>query len=172
MIGGALAEPCESFPSVFARGTIWEVYPFLLPNLVSAATVSFGVIIGLLFLDETHSMKKHEKDRGRELGRRLQGILWKARTCQPLRGAEQQSLLANDELRVTCETSQQIFATADEDDELIAYQSQEIPPQLGPQRGTSAAITPPVTKQLSLETVNIFTRPVTMNIISYGILAL
>ena len=49
-IGGALARPCISYPQFFAKGTIWDRFPYLLPNLFSAATVFIGVIVGLLFL--------------------------------------------------------------------------------------------------------------------------
>lgn len=37
--------------------------------MVCAGILVIGVVIGLLFLEETHEIKKHERDRGRELGK-------------------------------------------------------------------------------------------------------
>lgn len=54
---------------MFARGTIFERYPYLLPNLVSASVVLIGLVVGILFLDETHEQKKYRPDPGRDLGR-------------------------------------------------------------------------------------------------------
>ncbi|KAK0514687.1 hypothetical protein JMJ35_003304 [Cladonia borealis] len=63
-LGGALAQPCDNYPTVFPRGTIFDHYPFLLPNLVCAAVLAVGVLIGILFLEETHGQKKHRRDLG------------------------------------------------------------------------------------------------------------
>ena len=71
MLGGALAQPCESFPTVFPRGTIFDRFPFLLPNLVCAVILAFGVLFGLLFLEETHERLKDRRDLGIEAGRWL-----------------------------------------------------------------------------------------------------
>lgn len=60
-LGGALARPVLRYPYIFAEGTIWERFPYLLPNLVCTSIVSFGVIIGILFLEETHAEKKHRQ---------------------------------------------------------------------------------------------------------------
>lgn len=67
-IGGALAQPCDNYPKFFPRGTLFDHFPFLLPNLVCAAILVVGVIIGTLFLEETHVEKKHKRDLGLELG--------------------------------------------------------------------------------------------------------
>ena len=67
-IGGALAQPCDNYPQIFGRSTLFDRYPFLLPNLVCAAILVIGVIIGILFLQETHVEKKHRRDLGLELG--------------------------------------------------------------------------------------------------------
>ena len=66
-----MAEPVTNYPGIFSRGTILEKYPFLLPNLVSTVVVLFGLVIGILFLEETHEQKKHQRDHGLELGRWL-----------------------------------------------------------------------------------------------------
>ncbi|KAL2057173.1 hypothetical protein ABVK25_002225 [Lepraria finkii] len=70
-LGGALAQPCENYPIFFPRGTVFDHYPFLLPNLVCAVVLAFGVMIGILFLEETHGDKKCRRDKGIEAGRWL-----------------------------------------------------------------------------------------------------
>lgn len=72
-LGGALAQPCESFPTLFARGTVFDRFPFLLPNLVCAVVLAFGVLIGVLFLEETHEELKDRRDFGVEAGKWLLG---------------------------------------------------------------------------------------------------
>ncbi|KAJ3472741.1 hypothetical protein NLG97_g10750 [Lecanicillium saksenae] len=151
MIGGALARPCISYPELFARGTIWEHYPYLLPNLFSACTVAFGVIVGLLFLDETHAKKKHQRDRCREVGDRIAAFFSRAGSCKGRAPREAES-------------------PSEDDEPLPCYKSQESSPKLGP----SKAPTAPAVARVESETkpkMKIFTRPVIMNIMSYGILA-
>ena len=70
-LGGLLAQPCLSYPSIFARGTIFDRYPFLLPNLVCTAVLVCGITVGILFLEETHEEKKFRHDFGLEAGRWL-----------------------------------------------------------------------------------------------------
>ena len=155
MIGGALARPCISYPSVFPPGTIWEKYPYLLPNLFSATAVCFGVVVGLLFLEETHADKKNEPDRGIELGRRLTS--WMRSCAVPARKAEKHGLMTCDE----------------EEEQLPCYRTTENSPLL------ASTIAEDPQEPLSLDRAVVekpiptaFTRPVVLNIISYGIMAL
>lgn len=176
MIGGALARPCISYPELFPRGTIWDRYPYLLPNLFSAATVFVGVIIGLLFLEETHAMKKSQRDRGRELGDRIATIFSGATTCKG-RNPEKQTLLDHDHLsnyRATENSRAGSLNSGDDDEALPAYQSTESSPRLSPQADTESRPVSPAQCQSPAKAVKpkIFTKPVIMNIISYGILAL
>jgi MFS family permease len=67
-MGGALAMPCVAYPWIFPKGTLFDKYPFLLPNLVCVVVLIFGIINGLLFLEETHATKKYRRDIGLELG--------------------------------------------------------------------------------------------------------
>lgn len=67
-MGGALAQPCLSYPDLFPKGTIFESYPFLLPNLVCVVVLLAGIVVGFLFLEETHPEKKHRRDPGLALG--------------------------------------------------------------------------------------------------------
>ncbi|PVH67841.1 MFS multidrug transporter-like protein [Cadophora sp. DSE1049] len=63
-LGGALARPVLGYPYLFGEGTIWERFPYLLPNLVCTVIVSCGIVVGILFLEETHAEKKHRHDPG------------------------------------------------------------------------------------------------------------
>lgn len=171
MIGGALARPCISYPSLFAKDTIWDRFPYLLPNLFSALTVLFGVIVGLLFLDETHAKKKYQRDRCRELGDKIAAFFGRASSCKR-RAPEKQSLLSSDSSSGYSSISSRPSSVLSEDDEpLPTYKSQESSPKLSPSkaRGSPAitSVEPPKEQKMK-----IFTRPVIMNIMSYGILAL
>ena len=66
-----MAQPSKSYPTIFLRGTLFDRYPFLLPNLVCAVVLTVGVLIGILFLEETHVEKRHRRDPGLEAGRWL-----------------------------------------------------------------------------------------------------
>ncbi|KAL1842876.1 hypothetical protein VTJ49DRAFT_3893 [Mycothermus thermophilus] len=153
MIGGALAKPVDSLPSVFAPGSIWDRLPYLLPNLFSACCVFFGVIIGLLFLEETHAEKKQRRDRGVELGKYLLSYLpgksTKPKSSTAAKDAEEQPLLSDTESLpgylsdATLDVSEQDRHSLDE--------------------ACGHAPTKPATK--------IFTKPVVTIIASYGILA-
>ncbi|PFH55435.1 hypothetical protein XA68_18336 [Ophiocordyceps unilateralis] len=162
IIGGALARPCISYPDLFPRGTIWDRYPYLLPNLFSAAAVLVGVVIGLLFLDETHSAKKLQRDHGRELGQRLVALFRRAAVCKCRgRAVEKQSLLVPDSPKRGAYGACSRDNLPDLDEPLPAYESRESSPKLAP------ATNEPQPSPKS----TIFTKPVIMNIISYGILA-
>lgn len=163
MIGGALARPCISYPDLFARGTIWDRFPYLLPNLFSACTVFVGVIIGILFLEETHAAKKNHRDRGREMGDYIASKFSSIRglSCGN-RTPEKQRLL-----REEC-----FSADESSDDECLPqYQSQHCSPKLAPQADPEPVEAVPH-QVPSAPPAKIFTKPVIMNIVSYGILAL
>jgi hypothetical protein len=58
-------------------GSIFDKYPFLLPNLVCTVFVVVGVLIGFFFLEETHVDKKDRRDVGLEMGRwMLEKLSW------------------------------------------------------------------------------------------------
>lgn len=181
MIGGALARPCISYPELFPRGTIWDRYPYLLPNLFSAATVFVGVIIGFLFLEETHQAQRLQRDRGRELGSRITAMFRRATVCKCRgRPLEKQGLLAADlskgkgEYGALDGCSRGGVTMRDEDEPLPAYRSRENSPKLAPQAGPgrATAVASPDPGPQPGQKSRIFTKPVILNIISYGILAL
>ncbi|KAI5291726.1 hypothetical protein KEM54_001258 [Ascosphaera aggregata] len=74
-MGGALAQPCENYPSLFPRGSIFDNFPFLLPNLICVAVLLIGITVGILFLEETHAEKRHQHDWGLEVGRWLLALI-------------------------------------------------------------------------------------------------
>lgn len=177
MIGGALARPCISYPDLFPRGTIWDRYPYLLPNLFSAITVLFGVIVGFLFLEETHASKKQQRDAGRELGERILCLIHNVPICRSLgRNVEKESLLTHNRptgydtaTGSTCESDM-----SETEETLPAYQSCETSPRMTPRRALASAMpvaVPEPSEMKSEEKMVIFTKPVIMNIMSYGILA-
>jgi len=81
-LGGALADPVVNYPSLFSRGTIFEKFPFLLPNLVCAGVCLFSLLAGLLFLQETNDRAKHRRDIGLEVGRWLTGKIFPSKTLK------------------------------------------------------------------------------------------
>ncbi|KAJ5465717.1 hypothetical protein N7530_009504 [Penicillium desertorum] len=82
-MGGALAQPCDNYPALFARSSLWDKFPFLLPNLVCITVLICGIVVGVLFLEETHPEKKHRRDPGLELGRWLVNLCWGSRVQLP-----------------------------------------------------------------------------------------
>ncbi|KAI1210871.1 MFS general substrate transporter [Annulohypoxylon truncatum] len=167
MIGGALARPCISYPSLFPPGTIWDRYPYLLPNLFSAFIVLIGVINGILFLEETHAEKKLKPDRGLALGNWIISCLPVFRNCAEPR--DEKSKMAEMEAQ----------PLLDHDEQLPGYQTNENSPENSP-RLRSASVPSISWDSLELESgrgdlnlgmSKIFTRPVVLNIISFGILA-
>ncbi|KAL2060918.1 hypothetical protein VTL71DRAFT_8970 [Oculimacula yallundae] len=164
-LGGALANPVESYPSVFAKGTIWARFPYLLPNLICTGIVTCGVIIGILFLEETHAEKKHRHDPGLEAGKWMLSKLSRCAEAKPTRCeksdlSEVVSLLGN-------EDQPPGYRTTDGSPKLPSTPSPE------PQEALDLNATAP--KRVMLRdrpaTTKAFTRQVKLNILGYGILA-
>lgn len=182
-LGGTLADPVLNYPGYFSRGTIWDSFPYLLPNLVCAAVVLFGMVVGFLFLEETHEDLKHRRDIGLEMGRWI---------LKRLGQAEENNSLPID--KSGCNEETQCLMTGDNPPD---YQSAAPSPTLPPMRpGPPAYSEVPASTSLSgpnqelaaeddlelqshklVESVersavaNAFTKQVIINIIGYGILA-
>ncbi|KAI9770633.1 MAG: hypothetical protein M1840_003225 [Geoglossum simile] len=82
VLGGLLANPVKHYPSVFQHNSIWEYYPYLLPNLVVALLSTLSLLLGLLFLKETHPRLAQKSDFGLKIGKSItsvlgEGIKWK-----------------------------------------------------------------------------------------------
>ncbi|KAF2196800.1 MFS general substrate transporter [Delitschia confertaspora ATCC 74209] len=158
-LGGVLAEPVKNYPTLFAPGSVFETYPYLLPNLVCTAVVIFGLGVGILFLEETHEDKRHERDRGLEAGKWIVARIIGHEPEKPFTDKdgyldEFQSMLEN---HSPCE-----------------YRSTSSSPTLCSSR-TSMADPPPYslekTPAPTWKVRDIFTKQVILNIIGYGILA-
>ncbi|KAL2858157.1 major facilitator superfamily domain-containing protein [Aspergillus pseudodeflectus] len=162
-MGGALSQPCDNYPLLFSRDTIFDKFPFLLPNLVCVVILVTGVVVGLLFLEETHPEKKHRRDRGLELGNWLVAKCWG--------GSRVQSAEAD----VKADTAHSGYF--DDYDEMAPppYRSTETSPRLGPVGEVDTlSDDDDIEKQMDGQsggTPKAFTRQVVFNIIGYGILA-
>lgn len=161
MMGGALARPVLSYPTLFKPGKLFDRFPFLLPNLVCVVVLIVGIIIGVLFLEETHSQKKFRRDRGLEMGNWLVAKFSQADIPAP---SDAKAALLNDD------------AYLSEDDPPPVYRSREPSP-----RSSSIGDARPAEwdkdveqseRRPSVGFSKALTRQVVLNIIGYGILAL
>lgn len=173
MIGGNLARPCLNMPSLFPAGTIWEKYPYLLPNLFSAATCVFGVVVGLLFLEETHADKKDRHDPGLELGKSIaRRFSWLTTKKNAQDASETVSLLSHNNQPPsyrTNENSAQLTSTPATNVEQQPLLDTEV---VGNKLRASTKSKRAKVEKPRASARSAFTRPVVMNIISYGLLAL
>jgi MFS family permease len=162
-MGGALAQPCQNYPGLFQRHTIFDSFPFLLPNLVCVVVLVFGVIVGFLFLEETHPEKRYRRDPGLELGN------WLVAQCS---GSRLQ--LTEDDTDIKVEANGADYFDYG-DVPPPEYRSTETSPQLGPVKNVGAlSEDDDIEGQVKGEqcgTPKAFTKQVVFNIIAYGILA-
>ena len=156
-MGGALAQPCKSYPWLFAPGTLFDTYPFLLPNLVCVGILLCGITIGVLFLEETHADLRYRKDYGVDCGKWLLARFF---------GQDPEETLYENKKGVL---NPPVFA---EDDEPPAYRSRENSPRM-------SSTTPPYQtfdsegKEIreNLGCSRIFNKEIILIIAGYGILA-
>ncbi|PVU88629.1 hypothetical protein BB559_005462 [Furculomyces boomerangus] len=59
LIGGLLYDPSQKIPWLLGPLRVFEKYPHLLPCLVSGILYTFGLILGITSLKETHKPKLH-----------------------------------------------------------------------------------------------------------------
>lgn len=168
-----MARPCVNFPTIFLQDTIWARYPYLLPNLFSAATCVCGVIIGLLFLEETHEEKKHRHDPGLALGQAiLRRFTWTTKKDEKADDSETVSLLSQDEQPPTYRTNEnspQLLSTpAPELEAQPLLDFNEVDSTFSRRNSSATIKTDEERNRLNRKA---FTKPVIFNIISYGILA-
>ncbi|KAH3981360.1 hypothetical protein HBH98_142580 [Parastagonospora nodorum] len=78
ILGGILADPVGSYPSLFGPGSLiggetgvgWmKKWPYALPNLLSAGFLLFSALAVIFFLEETSELCKDKPDRGLRMGR-------------------------------------------------------------------------------------------------------
>lgn len=53
-IGGLFANPHDTFPDAFPAGSLFHVFPYLLPNLLCAFLLLISILLGFFLLEETH----------------------------------------------------------------------------------------------------------------------
>ncbi|PYI04177.1 permease of the major facilitator superfamily [Aspergillus sclerotiicarbonarius CBS 121057] len=161
-IGGALAQPCDNYPWLFQRDTIFDRFPFLLPNLVCVVVLVSGIVVGLLFLEETHPEKKHRRDPGLALGNWLVAKVW---------GSPEQLSEASD---AKAELTGEEYYGYD-DVPPPEYRSTENSPRLSPvKESDNLSADDDIEGQMKGEPCGVpkaFTRQVIFNIVAYGILA-
>jgi hypothetical protein len=54
MIGGLFADPHESYPHLVPAGSLFDRFPYLLPNLICAGMLLMSILLGYFLLEETH----------------------------------------------------------------------------------------------------------------------
>ncbi|TID16534.1 MFS general substrate transporter [Venturia nashicola] len=100
-LGGVLSDPVKSYPDSFDPNGLFGRYPYLLPNLVCTAIVLLGLIVGLLFLEETHEDKRGRTDPGLKVGQWIVENLkfWKSKrsACKVSYLEETLSYIADDD---------------------------------------------------------------------------
>lgn len=156
-LGGALAKPCDNYPWLFQRNTLFDRFPFLLPNLVCVVVLLCGIVVGFLFLEETHAEKKFRRDPGLELGRWLISKCWKSDVQ-----LDSEKTDPNDPAYVDFE-----------DVPPPEYKSTESSPFLGPVKDPQSLSEDEIEGQKKTQpgVPKAFTKQVVFNIIAYGILA-
>ncbi|EAW07281.1 MFS transporter [Aspergillus clavatus NRRL 1] len=158
-IGGALAQPCDNYPWLFQRHTIFDAFPFLLPNLVCVVVLVFGVIVGFLFLEETHPEKRYRRDPGLELGHWLIAHCWGSRVQ-----------LTEEDTDVEAETDGADFLDYNNAPP-PEYRSTESSPRLSPVKEVDSLSDADDVEGQVKGQPKAFTKQVIFNIIAYGILA-
>lgn len=75
-IGGALANPLDVKPGEDRTGgSLFERFPYALPNIVSAVFFAIGITTGILYLEETLETKQGHRDYGLRLGQKLNTLV-------------------------------------------------------------------------------------------------
>jgi MFS family permease len=162
-MGGALSAPCESYPWLFPRDTIFGSLPFLLPNLECGGVLLLGITIGILFFEETHADLKSRRDYGLELGRQITSIFT---GCEAVICAKSKA--------GSCAIAEDLHVI--ENDAPLGYRSTEESPRLSSfpligaetEEGDVEGAYPTRTNGSAQNTFN---RQVILVIIGYGILA-
>jgi MFS family permease len=160
VLGGALAQPCQNYPGVCRQGSLFDRFPFLLPNLVCIVVLVIGITIGVLFLEETHAEKKSRRDPGLELGRWLVSKLGVADET-PTSGGKAELL------------SEEEFSSF-EDDPPPVYRSREGSPRSSSDGSRTKNLVDDIEQQCDATrrgSRTTFTRQVVVIIVGYGILA-
>jgi hypothetical protein len=120
-----------------------------------------GVVVGILFLEETHEEKKHHRDRGVELGKRLLSCF------QGLKSSPKHAKSFEEEPLLDAEEQLPGYQTTSTAQPLPSVTTADLQPPLDLE--TAIIVRAPVSQ---IPKTKIFTRPVVLIIITYGVLAL
>ncbi|KAF3922050.1 hypothetical protein ABW20_dc0107400 [Dactylellina cionopaga] len=71
-LGGFLSEPAQKYPTIFPKGSFFDIHPWALPNLIIAAVTFIACILGVLFLEETLTGQRDRSDPGRDMGKKIE----------------------------------------------------------------------------------------------------
>jgi hypothetical protein len=161
-LGGALAEPVKSYPTIFKPGGLFDLFPYLLPNLVCTAVVVFGLVVGILFLEETHEDKKYCRDIGVEAGRAIERAFRKRSVNGYMTKTKETDLvLPQDEKRLSYHSTDSCPASP-------GIEPLDI--DAAPECNSQCSPLPSIQEKLSWRQG--FTKQVMLIIVGYGILAL
>ena len=161
-LGGALAQPSQTYPALVANGSFLDRYPFALPNLVCAGILMIGMVVGVLFLEETHPKKKQRRDVGIKAGNWiLRHLYWLG--------------LCDDKDEKSADHPWEQYPLLDEDLP-PGYSTHDGTPQRrsrshSPSARRTAASEPPIPRQ-GICFDGAFTKNVILNIAGFGVLAL
>lgn len=185
-LGGALADPVRNYPGTFHPGTIFDKFPYLLTNLVCTGVVVFSMIVGILFLEETHEDLKHRRDIGLEIGDWILRFFCKApapRLSSRKGEMSEETLVLIDDLPPdyrSIASSPELHPTSVAGLPPPAYRSIDGSPRnsLNPTNEDLAALDVEEALNRSQQRAkakasvkNAFTKQVVLNIVGYGILA-
>ncbi|KAI1483455.1 MFS general substrate transporter [Daldinia eschscholtzii] len=80
LMGGLLANPATTLPCLFEEGAIWsfdwiQEYPYALPSVLNAVTLTITGLIAFFALEETLSERKGKRDIGLYLASRIRSLM-------------------------------------------------------------------------------------------------
>lgn len=161
-LGGGLADPVRNYPSFFSRGTIFEEFPFLLPNMICAGVCMFSFTVALLFLEETNERAKHRRDVGLDIGRWIIGTLKRSGSTK-----------SQSKLPEGREDEDTALIWEDEKPEGYNIGRASAPPSKAPSGTETPRLAASETDSTSpdLSTARAFNRQVVLNIVCYGLVA-
>ena len=74
IMGGMLADPAATYPSIFG-GVAWmKRYPYALPNIVSGSILLTSMLFVFFGMDETLAIRREKPDYGRMVGKRITSL--------------------------------------------------------------------------------------------------
>ncbi|KAI1077794.1 MFS general substrate transporter [Whalleya microplaca] len=87
LMGGLLADPATTLPGFFGEGAVWgfswiEKYPYALPSVLNAITLTVTTLLVFFALEETSSKRKDKVDIGLRIVNKIKSILFRRPVAQ------------------------------------------------------------------------------------------